>query len=247
MQINFQNLNLKRDYDRTKHLHFIHMGLIFISLIIKLQLGVLGFFSFVLMVLALVTFYQFYLQTVKHIYYTFWTFSALLMIYLLSNLYSAIAVYEAASLIYIHALALVLVAIEMYILSSPIYYPVVNWWEYDFRYRYDLKVRIRTPDEEWREVRMTDLRRGAACVASFDEYDEGTVLEISSSLDQDDFLFKIEVMSKRQYSVGRPFHYGVKFFLPTAENKKKFRKFQSIWRKRKQEKALLKFEKVVPK
>ena len=171
----------------------------------------------------------------------------MLMIYLLSNLYSAVAVYEAPSLIYIHALALVLVAIEMYILSSPIYYPVVNWWEYDFRYRYDLKVRIRTPDEEWREVRMTDLRRGAACVASFDEYDEGTVLEISSSLDQDDFLFKIEVMSKRQYSVGRPFHYGVKFFLPTAENKKKFRKFQSIWRKRKQEKALLKFEKVVPK
>lgn len=247
MQINLRNLNLKRDYDRTKHLHYIHLGLLGVSMLIKWQIGVLGFFSLIFMLIALIVFYHFYLQTVKHIYYTFWTFSALLVFYLLSNMYSAIFVYSAPSLFYIHALALMFVAIEMYILSSPIYYPIVNWWEYDFRYRYDLKVRVRIPSEEWHEVRLTDLRRGAACVASFDEYEDGTVLEIETIIDEEEYLFKIEIMSKRQYSVGRPFHYGVKFFLPTAENKKRFRKFQNIWRRRKQEKTLLKFERVIPK
>lgn len=223
------------------------MGLVIVSLFIKWNLGITGFFPTLIILAAALVYYQFYLQTVKNIYYTFWTFSFLLIIYLLINLYTSVFVYSAPSLFYIHALALMFVMVEIYILSSPIYYPIVNWWEYDFRFRYDLKVRIRIPEEDWTEVRLTDLRRGAGCVASFDEYEEGAVLEIATEMEGELTEFKIEVMSKRQYSVGRPFHYGVKFFLPTKENKKKFSKFQNFWRKRKKEKTLLKFDKVLTK
>jgi ribosomal protein S1 len=65
----------------------------------------------------------------------------------------------------------------MYFLSSPIYYPRVSWWEYDFRYRDDLKIEVKS-FEDVIDARLTDLRRQAGCVAIFEELKIGQEIKV---------------------------------------------------------------------
>ena len=88
------------------------------------------------------------------------------------------------------------------------------------------------------------MRRWAGCVASFDDYKKGQVLELKCPVENKTYHFKVEVMSKRQYSVGRPFHYGVSFILESEHLVDDYQSFLDYWKRRKQAKRQLKLEKV---
>lgn len=247
MNINLRNISLKQDYDRTKWLHLTHFALVVFAFCMEWYYGRTGFFGFIASIIFLGGFYRLSYLTIRNLYYTFWTFAGILLIYLSVKTFTGFTHEGAPALFYLYGLALIFLVIEMYILSSPLYYPFVNWWEYDFRYRYDLKIKLKeriNEDEEWNEVRLTDLRRGAGCVASFDDYKKGQVLELKCPAEHKTYYFKVEVMSKRQYSVGRPFHYGVSFMLESDHVKEDYQNFFDYWKRRKQAKRQLKFEKV---
>ncbi len=84
----------------------------------------------------------------------------------------------AGALPWFFCMSAVLLGIEMYKLYGPIYYPLVNWWEYDFRFRSDVKVLVSLPDQAMVEGRLTDLRRKAGCVVLFDEMHVGDTLAL---------------------------------------------------------------------
>lgn len=97
-----------------------------------------------------------YYKTIKHRYYTYWSFSLLLFIYILFKIYEQFFVFHHSHIGILYFVASLFLIAKMYILSSPIYYPRVSWWEYDFRYRDDLKIKVKAHDLDY-EARLTDL------------------------------------------------------------------------------------------
>lgn len=125
-------------------------------------------------------------------------------------------------------------------LSSPIYYPQISWWEYDFRYRDDLKISVKSQDHEM-NARLTDLRRQAGCVAMFEELKLGEEIIINAALDEDNVLLRGIVMSKRRDVIGRPLIYGVQFKFDSKSNKKRYEGLERLWKKQKNSKRKMKF------
>ena len=181
-----------------------------------------------------------YYKTIKHRYYTYWTFSALLFVYLLYKVYEQFYVLNNDHIGILYLLSIMILIIKMYMLSSPIYYPQISWWEYDFRYRDDLKITVKSQDQEM-NARLTDLRRQAGCVAMFEELKLGEELIINAALDEDNVLLRGIVMSKRRDVIGRPLIYGVQFKFDSKSNKKRYESLERLWKKQKNSKRKMKF------
>jgi hypothetical protein len=141
-----------------------------------------------------------------------------------------------------YLLAMGILVGQMYILLSPIYYPRVNWWEYDFRYRDDIKIRIQVKGaKNFSEGRMTDLRRLAACVVSFEDFPLGEMFEIEIVGRNVSSKVHSQIISKRNYSLGRGNIYGVFFHFETTEEKYSFRRFSKLWVLETRKKRALKY------
>ncbi|AUN96565.1 hypothetical protein DOM21_18990 [Bacteriovorax stolpii] len=181
-----------------------------------------------------------YYSTIKHRYYTYWSFSALLFCYLLFKIYEQFYILDNEHIGILYLISTLILVFKMYLLSSPIYYPVVSWWEYDFRYRDDLKISIKSGENEF-AARLTDLRRQAGCVASFSELKLGEEIVINAALDEDNVLLRGVVMSKRRDVIGRPIIYGVQFKFDSKSNKKRYIHLERLWKKQKNNKRKMKF------
>jgi hypothetical protein len=195
-------------------------------------------------IVCALVFYKLFFKTLTDLYYSFWTFAAGLSFYLFSKLYFVMSAQSDLQLFYLYLIALIILCVQMYILLSPIYYPRVSWWEYDFRYRDDLKIKLMQNDME-SEARLTDLRRGAGCLSSFVEIKVGDVIKIHATNEVRDFTFLVEIMSKRQYSLGRPISHGVKFIFDEESKEDEYEEFYSFWIKEKLEKNKRRFTKKV--
>jgi hypothetical protein len=117
----------------------------------------------------------------------------------------------------------------MYQLSSPIYYPRFNWWEYDFRYRDDLKIKVKNEESE-HDARLTDLRRHAGCVALFEEINIGKEIVVSAKIENESVNLRGIVMSKRRELLGRPYIYGIQFKFDSKTNKKRYSHLMKLWK-----------------
>jgi hypothetical protein len=240
MKINFKSLRLKRDFKRSKILHFSHFGFVLLFLIGRYFNNESGILLTTATIIITAIYYRFYYQTAQKLYYTFWTFSGILASYLLIQLFQS----ETNISYYSLLLALFFLGVEMYVLSSPIYYPIINWWDYDFRFRYDLKI---TPiiNNKHCEGRLTDLRRGAGCITLFEDLDVGKRIDLDITLEGESFNAIVEIMSKRQHSLGRPFHYGVNFITTEQFGKKQFILLVSKWKQYKKHKRLQKHKELI--
>lgn len=181
-----------------------------------------------------------YYKTIKHRYYTYWTFSFLIFFHLLYKAYEQYFIHPHPHIGFLYLSALLILILKMYILSSPIYYPQVSWWEYDFRYRDDLKISVKSDEQEF-PARLTDLRRQAGCVAMFKELKLGQEIVISANLDKESVLLRGQIMSKRRDLIGRPLIYGVQFKFDSRSNKKRYGLLESLWKKQKYSKKKMKF------
>ncbi len=236
------NFKLQQDIDRTKMLFLLQLLCVFVGFFIEFIYGRVGWSVFFHLPF-LILFYRIYYKTLTELYYTFWTFSSFVLIYILVGLVHGIAT-ELASLFYIYFLALIFLGLKFYILSSPFYYPRIRWWEYDFRYRYDLKIKVRSEKLDLiNEGRLTDLRRGAGCVILFDDFEVGDklVLKIETQFKKIDL--NAEIMSKREYSVGRGIYYGVKFHFEENIEGKDFKNFCKLWKNERIARERMKFRK----
>ncbi len=237
MKLLINRLKLKQEIDRTEVLHW---GIFFFL--------VLGFFyeaaresTWLSLIGALfVSSGYFYLlfRLLKRLYYSFWTFVGILALFLVLKIFGQ-PFFSMSFVAYLTSL--VLLGILSYSLWSPIFYPIVSWWEYDFRYRDDLKIKVEFEDEK-SDGRLTDLRRQAGCVASFKDFKLGEVLTIEPFDELKAMRFKVEIMSKRKYSVGRPFNYGVRFLLEKDGDTSLFHNFVKFWKNERKLKLKKKFK-----
>ncbi|MBT3585320.1 MAG: PilZ domain-containing protein [Halobacteriovoraceae bacterium] len=237
MQLRDFNLKLKQDFDRVDVLHWGHFVFLILACLFELIHGG-GFFLGLFKITALLFFYRLYFKTKAQLYYSFWTFSFLLILFLLQKILAT----DISSVATLCTFSLIILAVEMYILSSPIYYPRVSWWEYDFRFRHDLKIKVTCDGEEY-EGRLTDLRREAGCVNLFEEKEVGTQFLISLEGEHSNDTYTTEVMSKRRYSLGRPLNYGVRFIFKDNQAKNDFNRFCKFFHSERKDKRKLKLSK----
>lgn len=181
-----------------------------------------------------------YLSTIKNRYYTYWSLSVALAIYLIIKINEQFFVMDRPHIGWLYVLAEVVLFCNMYLLSSPIYYPIVSWWEYDFRYRDDLKITVKHDHgENELEARLTDLRRHAGCVSAFEEFKIGDPISIKATVEGESAILRGVVMSKRREYFGRAWNYGVQFKFEGKIAKKRFEQLGKLWVKEKDTKKKL--------
>ncbi|MEI8346791.1 MAG: hypothetical protein WCG27_04950, partial [Pseudomonadota bacterium] len=167
MKLNVYGQKLRPDLERIRLIHWAHFLCIISGIFIEIWEKVQNYWAIV-WIFVFFFIYRLYFKTVKNLFYSFWTFSLGIMLYLIYSLVMNIFVYGSDVLVYTYLAALTFLVVEMYMLYSPIHFPRVIWWEYDFRYRHDLKIFINLHDQIF-EGRLTDLRRGAGCVVLFQD------------------------------------------------------------------------------
>jgi hypothetical protein len=245
-KIEFSNLQIKQDMDKILVLHFGQYLFLAMGLLIELTtfsdkswtFTKLLFISF-----ASVLFYK----TLKNLYYTFWTFSIFFLLFYFTSLFGSFSGEGTFLLMSCYLFSCTLLSLEMYLLYSPIYYPVVRWWEYDFRYRHDLKALVTKINCEKNEEyigRLTDVRRNAGCIQLFEKLKISEKVSINVTLDEvTTKILRGEVISKRQYSVGRPWNYGIKMSFENLEEQAQYKELEFNWKSDRQDKIKRKFEK----
>lgn len=238
MRLILNKIRLNQEFNQLQILHLLIGIFSFLGLFIEI-IGEMKFFIFIPLLLLLALIFFISKKTQEKLYYSYWTFIGLLGIFLFSRI--LLATDNSASLSY--GLSIVFILIEIYILSSPIYYPRVSWWEYDFRYRDDLKINVKYKDKNYRG-RLTDLRREAGCIAMFEDVEVGEEVEIVPFNELKSFTFKVELVSKRRYSLGRPYQYGVKFELDSSDSKNLYDSFVKFWKDERVGKLKKKFQNV---
>jgi len=167
----------------------------------------------------------FSLRTLKDLYYSFWTFSGLIMLYCLCSFF-ILENSNASSGYFLIFLGFVIL---LYLVASPLYYPRVNWWESDFRYRGDIVIDV-TYKEKMLEGRLTDLRRQAGCVVLFDEIMLGEELLLKTEYGEKLIYLTGEVVSRRETLPGRGITYGFYFKLENEDDKKSLNHLRKEWK-----------------
>jgi len=232
MKIDFSSLRLKREFDRIKLLNWVHFSLMVMGLILEMSYGFLGLVgTFKLIVFVFI--YRLYFKVIQNLYYSYWTFSVCLMFYFGIGFFQGLFFFEISIISYNYLLGMLFLFIEMYTLSSPIYYPMVKWWIYDFRYRNDVKIIVYhfSDIKKERKIsgRLTDVRRGAGCITLFNDFPVGESLLVLLKTDFRELDFKVEIVSKRETLMGRGVTYGVRFAFRSEEEKEGFKSFVENW------------------
>lgn len=239
MRITFGKIRLRREIDSIK---FTYWALVVVSVLAAL-IDFFNKFDFVVTLVELIflsMFFRFFFRVIKELYYSYWTFAAVILIYLIHNTWMSLTVTNNIFIFYLSLLGVIFIFIQAHILNSPIYFPIVNWWEYDFRFRDELKITGYLNDKTF-NGRLTDLRRKMGCIVLFENLNIGDVITFKidefESIDE----LTVEIMSKRLYSVGRPYNYGVKFVFHEESDTKTYTHLSSVWKTEHRTKLNLKY------
>ncbi len=164
----------------------------------------------------------------------------LLVFYALSFTRNALILENTKTAVF-YGLAFMLLMLSAWQISSPLYYPMVQWWEYDFRFRPDIRITVKEGDEE-HEARLTDLRRGAGCVMMFQHVPIGSTFEVRTDVLHLHFGLRAEVVSRKEQVLGRAYHYGVKFHYEDLEQRQRLKLLTHYWREGKNNKKRTKYD-----
>ncbi len=244
MEIKVRSIDFNKELDRAKVVLVIHM-LVSFALILLESISRKKTFSisFLLEFFVFIIIYKFFFESQRKRNYSFWGIAFIVLLYQSMLLLNYTFISYNILILYLIFLSLIFLFINIYIMSSPIFFPKVQWWEYDFRYRGDLKVKFALRNSEY-EGRLTDLRRGAGCLLAFESIDLDEPVEIKINFAESSFKLKCQVVTIRQTIPGRPIQYGIKFLFDDNDTKKGFYKFQKLWRNHVKVKIRQKFSKV---
>lgn len=235
----FLNIDHKDEFSRIKLLFTFHIFLFFLC-----KLSTLFNYEFNLLVLiGLIlwgVFYRFFFRMVRGQLYSFWTMFGISVVVHLYSMTFVLSKYKDISLFYLYFISLIVLVISGYLLYSPLYYPIVNWWEYDFRFRNDLVANI-TVENEKHEARLIDLRRDAAGLLAFKDLEVGTLITIQAECEVDK-PFEARVITKKRNIIGRPYIYGLKFRNESEELREDYKRLQRFWDNERKNKKLQRFE-----
>ncbi len=152
-------------------------------------------------------YYALLFRSLKKILYSFLTFLAIGIVlntfFLISK--TTNQDYPSAVIYLVNLLVFIVIAFNM---NRPIFYPKINWTEYDFRHRKDKRVKIKINEEESFSARLYDKRRGEAALLCFQELNVDDEYEIFD--ENETLLLKARVLSQRKALLGRPVAHGIK-------------------------------------
>jgi len=225
-----RHLRIAQDTTWALFLHYSHLFLMFLALAEEFHLGRVKFFGLLVRVILILYFYSLYKKTLQNLFYTFWTFTLLCAIYfavgIIQNSLGAIR----PELLTFYSLGLLLLMIESYIIGSPIYFPRVRWWEYDFRYRGDLKIEVIHANMAV-QGRLMDVRRAAGGLILFEEFDLKDKLVVKVVLPEREVRLTARIFSKREPVIGRGVHYGVGFEFESPFDRRSYGLLRKFWKK----------------
>src|SRR5690606_16530490 len=135
-----KKLNLQNSYDKVKLLTILQFVLVLIGFISEAftTQSVLNF-SFIFQSILLLFSYNFYYSALSNLFYSYWNMSLILAVYYLVSMSRNFLVLDNTPIALLFFLSLVFLISASYIVSSPLYYPRFHWWEYDFRFRADIR------------------------------------------------------------------------------------------------------------
>ena len=187
-------------------LQAVGLGLI----IVKLYFSTWNFYAFVLRGTLAIIFFALFFRATKRLLYSYWAFLGLLTLYTLSFFIDLGPRNISLGEFLILSTLLALNIFQARMMMRPIYYPRPNWWEYDFRYRSDLKARLTTKDKHY-PIRISDVRMGEVSIYSFHELESGERVLVDNIDEMDeDFSLALDVVTVRSNIVGRPDIVGLK-------------------------------------
>lgn len=233
--------NLQNSYDKVKFLTLLQFAFVLMAFIAEaISTKSILYFSFFFQFAILLAIFNFYFKALSHLYYSFWNISFILFIYYLVSMIRNLTISEHVMIGFLYCLSLACLIMACYIISSPLYYPRVNWWEYDFRFRADIRCWADIDGQQYRG-RLSDLRRGAACLELFHHMPVNQPLQIHVEVMNQNFTLFAEVRSKREPILGRSIIYGIKFVNHDLEQKQRMKLLTNYWRENKKIKIRNKF------
>lgn len=234
-------LNLQNSYDKVKFLAILQFVFVLIAFVAEALFtqSVLNF-SFIFQFIVLLVAFNFYYTALSNLFYSFWNMSVIFAIYYLVAMSRNFLVLKFPMIGFLFLLSLGFLAISCYIVSSPLYYPRFHWWEYDFRFRADIKCWIEVEGKQYRG-RLSDLRRGAACLELFKTMPVGQAIQISVEILNQNFTLFAEVRSRREPIIGRSIIYGIKFVNADLEQRQRLKFLTNYWNESKKIKIRNKF------
>ncbi|MBF0205796.1 MAG: PilZ domain-containing protein [Oligoflexia bacterium] len=234
-----KNLRWGQEFKKVASLYLSFSILISLGIVLEWVVKEINLWGMLLRLAVMGILCRLAYRSMKKLYYTFWFFASLFFLYAATKLFHYLAVDLNWQLAQVYFLVLVVILVVGHILSSPIYYPRVRWWIYDFRYRGDLIIKVRLPNTENssnylnRQTfngRLTDLRRGAGCVLLFERLQVGDRIFIYADSKYSEIRLVAMVVSVREYSLGRGYIHGVKFIFDDAEERQSYIGFSKYWR-----------------
>ena len=234
-------LNLQNSYDKVKFLAILQFVFVLIAFVAEALVtrSVLNF-SFMFQFILLLAAYNFYYSALSNLFYSYWNMSVVFAIYYLVAMGRNFLVLGNPMIGFLFLLSLGFLSISCYIVSSPLYYPRFHWWEYDFRFRADIRCWVEVEGKQFRG-RLSDLRRGAACLELFNSMPVGQAIQISVEILNQNFTLFAEVRSKREPIIGRSIIYGIKFVNFDLEQRQRLKFLTNYWHESKKIKIRNKF------
>lgn len=234
-------LNLQNSYDKVKFLTIMQFLLVLVAFISEALFtqAVLNF-SFIFQFILLLVAYNFYYNALTNLYYSYWNMSLVFGIYYLVSMGRNFLVLKFPVVGALFCLSLISLIIACYIISSPLYYPRFHWWEYDFRFRADIRCWVEVEGQQY-QGRLSDLRREAACVELFHSVPVGTMIQVNVEALNQNFTLFAEIRSRREPIIGRSVVYGVKFLNSDLEQQQRLKFLTNYWKESKKIKIRNKF------
>lgn len=197
--------------------------------------------TFVAQLALLMVTLNFHLRAIRQLLNTFWSITLMLLIfYFIAFTRNALVLDNSWTATW-YGLSFALLCLAAWQISSPLYYPMVQWWEYDFRFRPDMRVAVHDSEGKEHKARLTDLRRGAGCVVMFHPVPIHGTFFIHTEVLSHKFGLKAEVISRKEPILGRAYTYGVRFDVNDLEQRQRLKLISNYW---KESKALKKRSKV---
>ncbi|MAZ49382.1 MAG: hypothetical protein CME65_12550 [Halobacteriovoraceae bacterium] len=217
------------DYKKSIVIQYIFNLLTFsLFLLVRIHNKAFFQFNFILEFVGLFLILRYYRHSQKNRNYAFWGYTILVSLYLFIHLLHFSFVDQNIIVLYLAILASLFLIINCLVMSSPLYYPRVQWWEYDFRYRGDLKATIKRAGDEF-DARMVDLRREAISVLAFDQISLNQEITITVPYGNSTYELLGKVKTIREDIAGRPISYGVELILKEEKSKKSYLELLRLW------------------
>jgi hypothetical protein len=225
--LGFKNLRLKSDIKKIQILFIWVYSLVLLTIFVELFVRHISFFDFIFKMILANIFLQLTYQTIKKLYYSFWSLSGLLFFYLINGLVESIFYPNADQLLTLYTLILIFFSLVNIMLFTPIYYPLIRWWDFK-KYCLPVKVHFKNnnnPEDSFNS-RLTDVRSLAGCLLSFKNLPINQEVVIEKEIEglKEEIIAKI--ISKREYSFGRGHYYGIEFKIQNDFDRKRYDDFR---------------------